>query len=119
MILLGLLVPDHPFQVYYKVQQVLLQSATAHFITKHDFLLLQSATSVITKFDDYYRTLTPTPSGREPSLASPDIMGSRIPGTGFQSLSVECGFWIPIVSGTLDSFSCIPESKAQDFRFHK
>ena len=43
MILLGLLVPDHPFQVYYKVQQVLLQSATAYFTTKHDGLLLQSA----------------------------------------------------------------------------
>ena len=41
--------------------------------------------------------------------------GSRIPGTGFQSLSVELGYWIPIVSG-------IPEfldSKAQDFEFHK
>ena len=41
--------------------------------------------------------------------------GSRIPGTGFQSLSVELGYWIPIVSG-------IPEfldSKAQDIEFHK
>ena len=41
--------------------------------------------------------------------------GSRIPGTGFQSLSVELGNWIPIVSG-------IPEfldSKAQDSEFHK
>ena len=41
--------------------------------------------------------------------------GSRIPGTGFQSLSVELGYWIPIVSG-------IPEfldSKAQDSEFHK
>ena len=46
-------------------------------------------------------------------------MGSRIPGTGFQSLSEERGFWIPIVSRTLDSLSGIPESKAQDFRFHK
>ena len=82
-------------------------------------LLLQGSTSVITKFDDYYRTLTPTPSGREPKLTSPDIMGSRIPGTGFQSLSEERGFWIPIVSRTLDSLSGIPESKAQDFRFHK
>ena len=41
--------------------------------------------------------------------------GSRIPGTGFQSLSVELGYWIQIVSG-------IPEfldSKAQDSEFHK
>ena len=39
-------------------------------------------------------------------------MGSRIPGTGFQSLSEERGFWIPIISRTLDSLSGIPESKA-------
>ena len=114
----------------------LLQSATS-VITKCDSLfyykarwsvitkcgsflnLLHSATSVITKFDDYYKTLTPTPSGREPELASPHIMESRIPGTGFQSLSEERGFWIPIVSGTLDSLSGIPESKAKDFWFHK
>ena len=38
---------DHLFQVYYKVRQVLLQSATA--------FLLQSATSVITKCDRYYK----------------------------------------------------------------
>ena len=35
----------HLFQVYYKVRQVLLQSATAFFITKYDGLLLQSATA--------------------------------------------------------------------------
>ena len=35
----------------------------------------------------------------------------RIPGTGFQSLSVKLRFWIPIVSG-------IPDSKFQDFGFH-
>ena len=54
---------DHLFQVYYKVRQVLLQSATAFFITKCDGLLLQSATafllrsatSVITKYDRYYK----------------------------------------------------------------
>ena len=39
--------------------------------------------------------------------------------TGFQYLSVELGFRIPIVSGVLDSLSCIPDSKAQDFWFHK
>ena len=36
---------DHLFQVYYKVRQVLLQSATAFFVTKCDGLLLQSATA--------------------------------------------------------------------------
>ena len=45
--------------------------------------------------------------------------GFRIPGTGFQYLSVELGFWIPIVSGIPDSFSCIPDSKTQDSRFHR
>ena len=38
---------DHLFQVYYKVRQALLQSATA--------FLLQSATSVVTKCDRYYK----------------------------------------------------------------
>ena len=37
----------------------------------------------------------------------------RIPGTGFQYLSVELGFWIPVVSGIPDSLSCIPVSKTQ------
>ena len=53
----------HLFQVYYKVRQVLLQSAAAFFITKCDGLLLQSATafllrsatSVITNCDRYYK----------------------------------------------------------------
>ena len=44
--------------------------------------------------------------------------GFQIPGTGFQSLSVELAFWIPIVNGIPDSLSCIPDSKAQDSRFH-
>ena len=51
----------HLFQVYYKVRQLLLQSATAFFITKCDGLLLQSATafllqsatSVIAKCDNF------------------------------------------------------------------
>ena len=54
---------DHLFQDYYKVRQVLLQNATAFFITKCDGLLLksatafllQSATSVITECDRYYK----------------------------------------------------------------
>ena len=44
--------------------------------------------------------------------------GFRIPGNGFQSLSVELGLWIPIVSGIPDSLYCIPNSKAQDSRFN-
>ena len=32
---------------------------------------------------------------------------------GFQSLSAELGFWIPIVCGILDSLSCIPDYKGQ------
>ena len=43
----------------------------------------------------------------------------RISGTGFQSLSVEREFWIPIVSGIPFSLSCIPDSKAQDSGFRK
>ena len=39
--------------------------------------------------------------------------------SGFQSLSVELGYWILMVSGILDFLNCIPDSKAQDFRFHK
>ena len=39
----------------------------------------------------------------------------QISGTGFQYLSVELGFRIPIVSGIPDSLSCSPDSKAQDF----
>ena len=45
--------------------------------------------------------------------------GFRIPATGFRSLSVELGLWISIVSGSPDFLSCIPDSKAQDSRFHK
>ena len=44
--------------------------------------------------------------------------------SGFQlldskSFSVELGFRIPIVGGIPDSYSCIPDSKAQDSGFHK
>ena len=42
-----------------------------------------------------------------------------IPGTGFRSLLVKFGFWIPIFSRVPDSLSCIPNSKAQDSGFHK
>ena len=34
--------------------------------------------------------------------------------SGFQSLSVELGFWITILSGIPDSLSCFPDSKVQD-----
>ena len=43
--------------------------------------------------------------------------GFRIPGTGFQSQSVELGFWIPVVSDR-DSLRYIPDSKAHDSEFH-
>ena len=43
---------NHTFQVYYKVRQLLLQSATAYFITKCDGLLL----AVITKYDSFFIT---------------------------------------------------------------
>ena len=46
---------------------------------------------------------------------------SRIPDSRYwnpDSLSVELGFRIPIVSGIPDSSSCIPDSKAQDSGFH-
>ena len=44
--------------------------------------------------------------------------------SGFQvldskSFSVDLGFRIPIVSGIPDSYSCIPDSKAQDSGFNK
>ena len=48
-----------------------------------------------------------------------DSLRFWIPDTGFQSLSVELGFWIPIVSWILDSLNCSPDSKAQDCWFHK
>jgi len=44
--------------------------------------------------------------------------GFRIQGTGFQSVS-ETLFWIPNVSGILNSLSCILDSKAQDSAFHE
>ena len=37
----------------------------------------------------------------------------------FQCLSVELGFWIPIVSLILESMSCLPDSKAKDSGFRK
>ena len=43
----------------------------------------------------------------------------RIPGTGFQSLSVELGFRISIFNGIPDSLSYIPDSKAQDSGPHR
>ena len=45
--------------------------------------------------------------------------GFRIPGIRFQSLLVELGFWISIVSGILDSLRYIPDSKAQNSTFQK
>ena len=39
--------------------------------------------------------------------------GFLIPGTGFQSFSMELGFWIPIVGGIPDSLSCTPNTHAK------
>ena len=44
--------------------------------------------------------------------------GFRISGAAFQSLSVELGIWIPILSAITDSLSCILDSKALDSGFH-
>ena len=43
--------------------------------------------------------------------------GFRIPGAGFRSLSVELGFWIPIINEITTSLSRIRDCKAQDFGF--
>ena len=60
--------------------------------------------------------VSPHVTGTQDSLGSRIARhGSRIPGTGFQSFSVELGYWIAIVNG-------IPEflhSNAQDSEFHK
>ena len=45
--------------------------------------------------------------------------GFRIPGIRFQSLLVELGFRISIVSGILDSLCYFPDSKAQNSSFQK
>ena len=42
--------------------------------------------------------------------------GVRIPGTGSQLLSVELGFWIPIVTGIPDSLSRTPIRKPRTGR---
>ena len=46
-------------------------------------------------------------------------MDSRVQLLDPRSFSVELGFRIPIVSGILDFYGCIPDSKAQDFGFRK
>ena len=46
-----------------------------------------------------------------------DSLGFWIPCRGFQSPIT--GFRIPIVSGILDFYGCIPDSKAQDSGFRK
>ena len=38
--------------------------------------------------------------------------------SGFQSLSLELGFWIPIASAIMDSLSCIPDSNIQEYGFY-
>ena len=69
---------DHLFQVYNKVRQVLLQSATAFFYYKvRQVLLLQSAAGItkcdnfITKCDDYYKVRQYTPPWQKGRLMEP------------------------------------------------
>ena len=45
--------------------------------------------------------------------------GLWFPGAGFQSFSVERGFWIPFLSEMSEYFSSILDSKALDSGFHK
>ena len=45
--------------------------------------------------------------------------GLWIPGAGFQSFSVERGFWIPCLSGILEYFSSILDSKALGSGYHE
>ena len=45
--------------------------------------------------------------------------GSWIPGAGFQSFSVERGFWIPFPIGISEYSSSILDSKALDSGFYK
>ena len=45
--------------------------------------------------------------------------GFRIPGTGFQSLSVEVAFRLPIVSNIPDSLSCILDYKTPNSGFYE
>ena len=45
--------------------------------------------------------------------------GLWIPGAGFQSFSVERGFWIPCLSGILEYLSSILDSKVLDSGYHE
>ena len=76
------------------------------------------------------KKLTPVPPGfgfafQNSSLyvkESKTISTPWIPDSRYQipdSLSAELGARIPIVSGILDSFSCIPDSRTWDSGFHK
>ena len=69
-------------------------------------------------FSEFYGSRFPHARIPFQTFSSP-FNGSRIPGTVFQSLSVEVGSRIPILSGILDSLSYILDSKAQESGFHK
>ena len=79
-----------------------------------------------TSFLSHFKTLSIGLAQGRPMLGDPthpwildSTHGFRIPGTGFQSLTVELGLWISIINGIPDFLSCIPNSKAQDSGFHK
>ena len=48
-----------------------------------------------------------------------DSLGLWIPDAGFQSFSVELGFWIPFLSGISEYLSSILYSKALDSGFYE
>ena len=64
-------------------------------------------------------------------MESPHVRESKIVlDSGFHTVDSELqelawipvfvsGTWIPVFSGIPDSLSCIPDSKAKDFGFHK
>ena len=62
---------DHLFQVYYKVRQVLLQSATA-FLLQSVTILLQSATG-ITKCDSTHARTHEGKKERKRSISTPEL----------------------------------------------
>ena len=116
MILLGLLVPDHPFQVYYKVQQSVITKCDSTFYYKARFsvltkcdkcyykvcyykvrqVLLQSSTIITEHSPPPHRVenlVLRRPILWDPGFQAPDSsLCQWNVGSGFQSL---VGLWIP------------------------
>ena len=86
-------------------------------------LLIESS---LTKVFKFVRKLGLLISGMFQCYGIQDSLGFWIPfyglwfpGAGFQSFSVERGFWIPFLSEMSEYFSSILDSKALDSGFHK